>query len=138
MLLDGKTPDLPKGRLEPGEGELQCALRELEEETGVRPQQIRLWESVCLRVLPSEHGRRTWVVFVAEALEPLVIVPHDHDDFAWIPWDPPHRMDREPRIEAALKQLSAHLKSRDSTAPRATAQISPMMTARRARASKKA
>ena len=43
LLMKHKTRwDLPKGHVDPGETEMECALRELVEETGIEAGQIRI------------------------------------------------------------------------------------------------
>lgn len=93
--------DLPKGHREAGESEKQCALRELEEETGLVPEAIRLdpgfrYEQVYYpryyrRGLAGEIVEKTLVVFLAWLLEPdRPIRPTEHAGFEWMPYAPPH------------------------------------------------
>jgi 8-oxo-dGTP diphosphatase len=77
---------LPKGKVEAGEGDEECAVREVEEETGLRI--IRLG-----RELPSARWRdrndepkvcRYWVVeeFAGDA-----VAHNEVDDVEWLPLD---------------------------------------------------
>jgi bis(5'-nucleosidyl)-tetraphosphatase len=112
LLVDPERLDLPKGKIEDGEDELQCALRELEEETGIHPDQIRLVEGFRSVTTTTKNGRhKTVVLFAAEAEGPLPVTAYDHEDYAWVPWDPPHDFAAWPRIDRALKDWSEHLQA---------------------------
>jgi bis(5'-nucleosidyl)-tetraphosphatase len=110
LLIDEERLDLPKGKIEPGEDELQCALRELEEETGIHPDRVRIVDGFRSVTTLTKNGKhKTLVLFAGEAEGPLAITPHDHDDYAWVPWDPPHDFARWPRIDRALRDWQEHL-----------------------------
>jgi 8-oxo-dGTP pyrophosphatase MutT (NUDIX family) len=109
LLHDDQRIDLPKGRIEKGESEIECALRELEEETGVDPSQVRIVERFRSVITTQKNGReKTLVIFCAEATGPLAITPHDHDDYLWVEWSPPHAFTDHPRIERALADWAEH------------------------------
>ena len=104
LLLRGDRIDLPKGRMKRGETELQCALRELEEETGLAD----------VKLVPGFRFENTWrkktvVLFAAELEGPCAIVTPDHDDYAWVPWKPPHDYPDHPTLHQALIAWHQHL-----------------------------
>ncbi len=74
------------GSIEPHESAIAAALRELHEETGVRP--IRLWyvpEPVSY-FAPAKDQVVLCPCFVAEAAADAVIqLCHEHTDFRWLP-----------------------------------------------------
>ena len=75
------------------------------------PPQIRLvvvFRSVTTMARNGKH--KTVVLFAAEADGPLHITPHDHEDYAWVPWQPPHDFSPWPRIHRALLDWEEHLK----------------------------
>jgi 8-oxo-dGTP pyrophosphatase MutT (NUDIX family) len=65
---------LPKGKAEPGEGDREAAVREVEEETGVRPRVGQVLATV--RYLDRD-GRRKAVRYWA--MEPEVVGRHEPD-----------------------------------------------------------
>jgi 8-oxo-dGTP diphosphatase len=76
---------LPKGKLEPGEGWEEAALREVEEETGFR---CRLEEELPSVSYLDRHGRhklvRYWLMDVVEG----GFEPHDEvDELRWVTRD---------------------------------------------------
>lgn len=91
--------DLPKGHLEAGETEQACALRELQEETGIDPSRVRLdrdFRFTCQYVVPAskQHGepaRKTLVVFLGwlDGDDDTVQVT-EHAGYQWRAWRPPH------------------------------------------------
>jgi dATP pyrophosphohydrolase len=75
------------GHLEPGEKAWQAALRELHEETGLRPAALYSADRCetfydahdeCLAIVPA------FVAFVGAGAE--VRLNHEHDDHAWLPF----------------------------------------------------
>lgn len=64
----------PAGARWPGETPAECAMRELEEETGLR-----------LQVKHTDGGSPEWYVYVAEApTDAAVTIDAEHDAFAWL------------------------------------------------------
>jgi bis(5'-nucleosidyl)-tetraphosphatase len=113
VLLRGERLDLPKGRKKRGENDLACAMRELEEETGIHQRHIRIIDSfrfaTSYRVKRfGERIDKTVVVFAAEMPGPTSVVTPDHDDYAWIPYRPPFDFKDSPTIHLALLAWSAH------------------------------
>lgn len=107
--------DLPKGHFDEGENDLQCALRELHEETGIAPRDIRLdpdfrctleYEVQSKRF--GERCRKTLVIFLAHLLHDLPIELTEHIGYRWFDWHPPHRIQSQ-TIDPVLAAVEKHL-----------------------------
>jgi 8-oxo-dGTP diphosphatase len=76
---------LPKGKLDPGETLAACALREVEEETGLR---CRLLEVVGTSEYLDRRGRPKEVTYwLMEAVEGTFVANHEVDDMRWLQLD---------------------------------------------------
>ncbi len=79
----------PKGRLEDGEGDLDAALREVDEETGIhhlRP--VEGFQRIS-RYRFSRDGAavdKTVVYYLGEALDADVVLSSEHVDYCWAPY----------------------------------------------------
>ena len=90
--------DLPKGHVDPGETEVECALRELREETGIAAGDVEFDPgfrfTAQYTVRPKRFAGRemlkTLVVFLARFKRDVEISPSEHAGFAWFAWQPPH------------------------------------------------
>jgi bis(5'-nucleosidyl)-tetraphosphatase len=91
LLRHDGSPDLPKGHVKPGESDLDAALREFEEETGIERARIvvdvaRSFESTY-RTRAKKTGRlvnKTVRIFKAEIDGPVVVDVEAHRDYAWL------------------------------------------------------
>ena len=96
---------LPKGKLDPGESFEQAALREVEEETGLRARVVRELPATTYRV-----GRRPKVVryWLMEVADDAAFVPNDEtDELRWVSPDEALRLltydrDRDVLVGAEL------------------------------------
>lgn len=95
--------DLPKGHVDPGETELETALRELHEETGIAHDQIELDPdfrfSSFYTVRKKRFGKKPMLKELVIFLGTLT--SHDldqeleiteHIGYDWFDWDPPHEI----------------------------------------------
>lgn len=84
--------DLPKGKLDPGELIPECAVREVQEETGL--QTISLGEFICMTThtyfdtwLQKEVVKQThWYSMKATALVTEKLIPQTEEDIEKIEW----------------------------------------------------
>ncbi len=108
--------DLPKGHVEPGESEIECALRELEEETGIEYtdieliQDFRFWSRY---VLPKQDARhpgqpKELVILLGRLVRETEIVVTEHLGYEWFPWQPPHAI-QERTIDPVLAAVAEHV-----------------------------
>ena len=92
--------DLPKGHVEQGESELECAYRELYEETGIEAHDLDQEEkfrftleySVADRQNPEETAHKTLVIFLGWLRNSVSIEVTEHESYQWFPWAPPHEI----------------------------------------------
>ena len=91
--------DLPKGHVDRGETDLECALRELEEETGIREDDIELdagFEFVTrYQIRDPKSGNetlKTLRIFLGWLKREVAIRPSEHLGYEWFRWQPPHQI----------------------------------------------
>ncbi|MBW8884143.1 MAG: NUDIX domain-containing protein [Planctomycetia bacterium] len=109
--------DLPKGHVDPGETEMECALRELHEETAITADDVELIDgfrfTTQYQVRAKKDGRlydKTLVVFLARLKRDVKIDPTEHGGYQWFPWNPPHQVQSrtiDPLLAAAEEFLNA-------------------------------
>lgn len=108
--------DLPKGHIEPGETEVECALREFEEETGISKHHVSLDPDFRFETsyqarykrFGNELVNKTLVVFLGYLNAEAQVVATEHPGFEWIAWNPPHRIQAE-TIDPLLKAVEGFI-----------------------------
>ena len=108
--------DLPKGHVDAGETEMQCALRELREETGIVATDIDVLDGFRFTTRYQVRGKRdgklyekTLVVFLARLKRDVTIAVTEHPGHQWFPWSPPHKIQAW-TIDPLLAELERFLK----------------------------
>jgi bis(5'-nucleosidyl)-tetraphosphatase len=117
LMRHARRFDLPKGHMEPGETELECALRELAEETGIASDAVEIDPEfrfaidyhVRYREFNNELAHKTVVFFLARLKREGPIVVSEHRGYVWHPWRPPHRIQRE-TVDPLLAAAEEHLR----------------------------
>ncbi len=108
--------DLPKGHVDPGETDRQCALRELKEETGFPSDAIdidpvfrfeHLYEVRDKRYGP-EPVQKTLIVMLATLTRDMEPVVTEHEGYRWFDWLPPHDI-QELTINPVLAAVADHV-----------------------------
>lgn len=111
--------DLPKGHVDPGETDLQCALRELEEETAIAPTDIEVVPGFVFesryRVNQRRYGgkgtvEKTLRIFLGRLIHPVDIIVTEHNGYRWFDWGPPHSI-QEFTIDPLLKAVERHIRT---------------------------
>ena len=108
--------DFPKGHIDAGETEVECALRELFEETGICSDDIQLDPdfrfstsyTVQPKKFPGETCHKTTTMFLGRLIHDVEIRITEHLGFRWQKWDPPHAIQSE-TIDPCLAALDAYL-----------------------------
>jgi 8-oxo-dGTP pyrophosphatase MutT (NUDIX family) len=116
LMIHPDRFDLPKGHVDPGESDLDCALRELEEETGIPMSAIELDPEFRFethyQVRPERFGHelcdKTTVIYLAHLHGNHQIRTSEHQGFEWRPWSPPHKIQPE-TIDPLLAAVETHI-----------------------------
>lgn len=84
--------DIPKGHVEPGESDIEAAIRECEEEAGISvdPSSDMRWGSAPY---VAERKHKDVIIYLASTDQEPVILPnpetkqYEHDGYHWLSWD---------------------------------------------------
>ena len=113
--------DLPKGHVDPGETDMEAALRELEEETGFAEDELQIDPDFCYEERYTVSGKRYGAgssaelekrlrIYLASLSEPRDPELTEHLGFLWFPWKPPHKIQGK-TIDPLLSQLHSYLQT---------------------------
>lgn len=116
LLMEHPTRlDVPKGHIEPGETDQQCALRELWEETGIAADDIELDPTFSFGIRYNcryESGGplydKSVVIFLGRLRHEVPIRTSEHQGHRWLLWNPPHKVQAE-TIDPLLAHLAKHI-----------------------------
>ncbi len=98
--------DVPKGHVEPGESDLEAAIRECREEAGIDvvPSRDMVWGD---SFYVSERKHKDVIIYLAMTDQEPVILPnpetkqYEHDGYHWLSWDQMKRMSY-PYLQSAI------------------------------------
>ena len=106
-----------RGHVDEGESDMQCALRELDEETGIKAQDIEVVPGFRFTLqYPvydkhiGGHATKTLIVFLARLNRDVEIGATEHVGYEWFPWNPPHQIQTrtiDPLLAALVNFLTA-------------------------------
>jgi bis(5'-nucleosidyl)-tetraphosphatase len=110
--------DLPKGHIEPGESDLECALREMNEETGIAIAAVQVEPGFEYRSIyhpqsaryNNETIEKTLIIFLGWVDAPTVTISTEHFGYEWIDWHPPHQIQAH-TIDPLLAEVSAYFEN---------------------------
>lgn len=117
LMKHPKRWDLPKGHVDDGETDMQCALRELEEETGITADDITVdpdfrYELQYVVNYKKKFGGsdalKTVVYFLARLDKEVELNLTEHGDAQWFDWHPPHII-QEQTIDGLLSAVAQHV-----------------------------
>ena len=107
----GSYWNFPKGKLAEGEKSFRAALREVEEETGIKAPNLRFinWFKVSDRFVfyTKEKKRipRLVIYYLAETkTQSVTIVPREHQGYGWFLYKDALRMLKAPNLKSNLKK----------------------------------
>jgi len=90
MQGEGGHWDFPKGHVEPNEAEIETALRELDEETGISKVKVvkGFRHSINYTFFrKSKPIPKEVIFFLASTVEKKVRLSHEHIDYAWLDFE---------------------------------------------------
>ena len=107
--------DLPKGHVDPGETNMECALRELEEETGIEAQDLIIDPDFKYKQKYMVTSKRTngkpkkkkLIIYIAKLVRPTELKLTEHESSEWFKWNPPHSI-QEKTIDPLLAEIQNH------------------------------
>jgi bis(5'-nucleosidyl)-tetraphosphatase len=114
--------DLPKGHVEAGESDLECALREMSEETGISAERVRVEPEFEYRSTYYPQYARFDNAVVEKTLVIFLgwldgdggdggIATTEHLDYQWYDWQPPHQIQSQ-TIDPLLAKVADYFRSR--------------------------
>lgn len=113
--------DLPKGHVEEGETEIETAVREMHEETGFSPEQVRIAPDFRWQIsyearyawLNNELVHKTVVFFLGWVAEDAELNLTEHSGAQWFDWSPPHHIQKE-TVDPLLQAVDDYFKGKQS------------------------
>ena len=106
--------DLPKGHIDDDESKLQCAFRELWEETGITADDILVdpnfkfeHQYVIYDKQTDQTTEKELTIYLAQLIHPVQITLTEHEGYKWFAWQPPHSIQSQ-TIDPLLAQLADH------------------------------
>jgi bis(5'-nucleosidyl)-tetraphosphatase len=111
--------DLPKGHVELGESDLDCALREMTEETGIAADAVEIdrefqYQSIYYPQsarLDNAIVEKTLIIFLGWIDFNTQITITEHLGYEWFDWKPPHQIQAQ-TIDPLLAEVAAYLTDR--------------------------
>lgn len=89
LLYHGRNHwSFPKGHIEAGEQSFKAALREVEEETGLRSRDLKLKDFFKIRdrFFLWRDGKKVFKIvtlYLAETANPKIVISHEHQGYGW-------------------------------------------------------
>lgn len=121
LMVHQDRLDLPKGHMDEGETQMECAFRELHEETGIAEDDIELIPDFVFETSYSVRRKKynrtpipkTTYIYLARLVNEVEIELTEHKGFLWVKWEPPHQI-QENTINPLLKKAAKFLRKKDA------------------------
>lgn len=102
----------PKGHVDPGESDMETALRETEEEAGLSASDLNIFENVKHELNYHVNGKPKVVVYwLAELLDPekSIRLSHEHQAFKWLSLEEACVVAKYQDMQNALKYFNDYI-----------------------------
>lgn len=113
LLNYGRHWDFPKGHVNAGESDMDAAVRELAEETGIRHIRVipGFHRDISYYFRTRQHGlvHKTVIFFLAEIEKPEVILSEEHIGFDFLPFDNAVKRATYAAAKELLRAAQSHL-----------------------------
>lgn len=98
-----------KGHIEEGERSFKAALREVQEETGLRPKDLSFkeWFKIHDRFFLWKDGKKVFkmvTLYLAETTNPKVQISHEHQGYGWFSYKEAIKIAKYDSIKKILKR----------------------------------
>jgi len=103
----------PKGHVDPGESDMETAVRETEEEAGLEPQHIKVIEDFRKELYYTVREKpKTVVYWLAELVDNKtpIILSDEHKDFKWVDLEEARKLGDYVDFQNLLKECDVYLK----------------------------
>lgn len=116
--------NFPKGKIEAMEQSWQAALREVKEETGLKPNELRLignfkTQERFMYQRGEEKIFKIVILYLAETRQPRIIVSDEHEGYGWFTYHEARRVLAKYKTSLAiLAQAYGFLMRRNAETPR--------------------
>ncbi|KOC68062.1 Bis(5'-nucleosyl)-tetraphosphatase [asymmetrical] [Habropoda laboriosa] len=102
----------PKGHVDPGESDIETALRETEEEAGLFATDLKIIEDAREELNYIVNGKPKIVIYwLAELLnsDKPVQLSHEHQAFKWLPLDKACSLAKHQNLQNVLKKFDSYI-----------------------------
>lgn len=104
----------PKGHVDPGESDMETALRETEEEAGLVANDFKIFEDAKQELKYDVNGKPKIVIYwLAELLNPdkPVRLSDEHQAFKWLPLEEACSVAQYEEMQNALKYFNDYIRT---------------------------
>ncbi|XP_033354816.1 bis(5'-nucleosyl)-tetraphosphatase [asymmetrical] [Bombus vosnesenskii] len=102
----------PKGHVDPGESDMEAALRETEEEAGLLVNDLNIFENVKEEQNYEANGKPKIVIYwLAELLDPEkpIRLSHEHQAFKWLPLEEACSIAKYKEMQNTLRNFNDYI-----------------------------
>ncbi|OAD52275.1 Bis(5'-nucleosyl)-tetraphosphatase [asymmetrical] [Eufriesea mexicana] len=102
----------PKGHVDPGESDMETALRETKEEAGLLPNDLNIFENVKQELNYEANGKPKIVIYwLAELLniDKVIQLSCEHQAYKWLPLEEARSIAKYQDMQDTLKKFNDYI-----------------------------